>query len=331
MTDERPASPRRRGRTWLVRGLATALALLAWWLLARVSLPEVMEAVARISPEAFGLGLTLALSNFALAGVRWHQLMRAYGAERPPAPLRLARLHLEATFYNTFLPANVGGDLLRAHTTRSAFDGRANAYVIVFVERLFGLSGLLLLSAMALLLRPIGHSASLVAALAMAAAIAGVTTPFLGRRLFGWLPGRVGALARDLPRVSSPRRIAWVLLSSVLIQMVVALTGYVLLTSLGTGITLAQALALIPVALAAVYFPTVAGLGAREAAFVALLATVDVGVADATAAALGMLGVQLGCALTGGLLHLLGHHGDDEVVGSSTQASPTDSNEQDKA
>ena len=81
--------------------------------------------------------------------------------------------------------------------------------------------------------------------------------------------------------------------------------GYLLLSSVHPSASLADALVLVPVAMAALYLPTVAGLGVREASFVFFFGLVGVTAEEATATALAFFASQLVIALCGGALHAL--------------------------
>ena len=294
-------------RAWLLRVLGTLAALALWWQLARISPSELLEALGRLEPQALLAGLLFGLLGVGCVALRWKLLLRAYGARRAYRWPRLARLHLVGMFYNTFLPANVGGDILRAHLTRDAFEGVTGAYLIVGIERVFGLAGLALLAGVALLWAPLEgiRGLPLLAAFALLGASGAAASPMLMRALGSRLPGRIGAWARRLPRVRLPSLFLPVLALSVASQVASALIGFTIIDSI-SPIQLLQALLLVPVALVSSYLPTVAGLGARETAFVVLLAYAGISQADATAASLGYLAVQLALALLGGLIHLLG-------------------------
>ncbi len=302
---DEPARRRWRSILWLaVRVSVTAGAL--YWTLSRVSVDEMARAAGRMTAFAATVAVGLFFANLLLGAVRWRVLMHAYGAARAPRLAFLARVYLVSIFYNTFLPGNVGGDVLRGHVTRRAFAGLAGSYVIVVIERFFGLAGLLLLAASVLLVHPIGGVAGLewLALAGIAAALCAAAAPVVARRAAHRLPGRLGEMAAALPALERPSSLAWVLLLSVGTQTVVALTGHVLVRAIDPGVALADSLVLVPVALAAMYFPaTVAGLGVREAAFVLLFTQVGVDRADATAASLAFLAAQLVVAATGGLLH----------------------------
>jgi uncharacterized membrane protein YbhN (UPF0104 family) len=296
-----------RWKWWVVRLGATAAALALWWWIARASAGELLRALTSIAPQAVLVALLFSFLGIGVGALRWQVLMRAYGGVAIPRLGALARIYLEATFFNTLLPANVGGDVLRAHVTRKVFPGAAGAYLIVAIERVFGLAGLCLLASSMLLLRPIPglRAGPWLAAVGVLVALGAAASPVLVRRMGGRLSGRLGELARSAPEVRRSSLLLAVLALSVGTQVLAALTGHSLVASLHPEVTVAESLVRVPVALAATYFPTIAGLGAREAAFVVLLAGVGVSQADATAASLAFLGVQLVVALTGGLIHVL--------------------------
>lgn len=308
-TPQTPAQPRGRGRKriWLAVRLAVAAAALLWTL-SRVSLDEMLQSASRVTPWAAAGAIALNFLNLGIGALRWKILLRAYGSRHSPSVPFLARVYLVGMFYNTFLPGNVVGDALRAHTTRRAFDGAAGSYLIVAIERVFGLAGLLTLGASVLAVHPIGGIAHLpeLAACALGLALLAAASPLIGRRLARWLPRRIASIAEKLPPVTTPSLLVVVLALSVCTQTVVALTGHLLVSSIQPAVALGDSLVLVPLALIAVYFPiTVAGLGVREAAFVLLFTGVGVDRADATAASLAFLAAQLVVALAGGLAHVL--------------------------
>jgi glycosyltransferase 2 family protein len=303
--DPRPAGTRRKAFSWLLR-VGITLGALAW-ALSQTDLASLGAAFGRITALALAGAVALFFANLLVAAVRWRVLLAAYGSSwKAPVGL-LYRIYIVALFYNTVLPANVGGDVVRGYVTRRAFPGAAGAYLVVLIERVFGLAGIFLLAATGLLLRPLAAlpNAWAVALAALLAAAGAALSPLLARRCAPLLPGRLGAMAADLPVARVPALLLVVLLLSVGTQGLVAVTGHVLLQSVGAPVGIFDSLTLIPVAMAAVYAPTVAGLGARELAFVVVLGAVGVSEADAVAASLALFGAQLVTALFGGLLHLV--------------------------
>lgn len=290
---------------WLVVRIGVAVAALGWTF-SRLDLGELVDSVTEIAPWAFALACAMSLGALVLGAFRWRVLLHAYGAVRHPSLFFLTRVYHVGLFYNTFLPANVAGDVLRGHVTRRAFDGMTGAYLVVAIERVFGLAGLLLLGAVVVMFSPVGETdLRLIGGVGVLAAIFAAVAPVIGRRLGSRLPGRLGKLAASLPRVERPALLAFVLLLSMGTQSVVALTGHILLHSLHPTLELSDSFVLVPLAMISLYLPTVAGLGVREAAFVFFFGKVGVSAEDATAASLAFFAVQLLVALTGGIAHLV--------------------------
>lgn len=302
MTDDR-----RRKRLLLGLKLVVAGGALAWTL-TRAPLSALRASALRLSAVALLVGFLLSALNLTLAAARSRVVLAAYKAPAPPPFGALVRLQWIGVFYNSVLPGNVGGDVLRAHAMRDAFAGGPNAYVIVLLERVFGLAGLLTLSASILALRPVAGVTGLsqLAALGVIAALVAAAAPLLARRLSPHVPGRVGELLGRLPEAGRPALLGGAFVLSIATQALVAATGLVLVRAVSPDAPAFAVLALVPVAQVATYFPaTIAGLGVREAAFVVLLSRAGVPQADATVASLAMLGIQLAVALVGGVLHVL--------------------------
>lgn len=302
------APSRARRIAWLVVRIGVTIGAFVY-LLSIVDLHDLAAAFGRLSAGAMVAAIALTATNILVASYRWRVLLSAYGAPHRPPFLRLTRLYFVGFFYNTFLPGAVGGDVVRGVATREAFGatGMASALTVVFVERVLGLSGLLLLSAIVFGLHPMAHVDGIFVwgAVGLAAAFATVIGIAAGRRLSGVLPGFLGRLAASLPAIHSFRHFFLALVLSVGTQSLVALTGHVLIASLDAHVGVADSLVIVPVAAAAAYFPiTVAGAGAREAAFVHLYGAIGVARPVALAASLLLLGAQLIVAAFGGLLAL---------------------------
>lgn len=300
------APSRGRARALFVAKVAVTAAALVYTF-SRLSLHDLESAVKRLSANALVLATALTLGNLVLAAVRWRVLLAAYGAKDVPRLSFLARAQLVGHFYNTFVPGNVGGDAVRAHVTRGSFETPLGSYMVVGLERFFGLAGLFSVGALGLLLRPLPGvvRADLLGALAAGTALAIALIPVLGRTIGGRFPGKIGAWARSLPAAKRPALLGVVLVMSLLTHTIVGLTGHVLVDAIAPQVTASQSVVLVPLAMGSSYIPfTVAGLGVREQAFVFLLGKVGVTSADATAASLSVLAVYSIVAGMGGLLHL---------------------------
>ena len=275
---------------------------------ARMSVADLFGAVGRLSVSAVVLATGLTLANLVVAAFRWRVLLAAYGAKGVPGLAFLARAQLVGFFYNTFVPGNVTGDVLRGHATRASFEGPLGSYMVVALERFFGLAGLFTLGAVGLLVHPLPGvmRADLLAALAFAMALMIALIPVVGRKVGRFLPGRIGRWATNLPAVERPWLLVFILLLSLLTHTIVGLTGHVLLDAIAPQISAAESLVLVPLAMISMYMPlSVAGLGVREAAFVFVFGKIAVSRADATAGSLAFFAVCAIVAAMGGLVHLL--------------------------
>jgi uncharacterized membrane protein YbhN (UPF0104 family) len=301
------ARSKRRDRLFFAAKLLATAGALAFTF-SRLSFENLANAVRRLSLQAVVLATALTLANLTLAAFRWRILLAAYGAKSPPRMAFLARAQLVGHFYNTFVPGNVTGDAVRAHATRSSFETPLGSYMVVGLERFFGLAGLFTVGAVGLILHPLPGvvRADLLAVLAFGTALVIGLVPFAGRRIGGRLPGRVGRWAQSLPVVARPGLLGIVLVLSLLTHTVVGLTGHVLIDAIAPQVSASESIVLVPLAMGSTYIPfTVAGLGVREEAFGFLLGKIGVLSADATAASLSVLAVYSIVAALGGLVHLV--------------------------
>ena len=147
------------------------------YLASRVHPSDVAAAFRRLSAGAALFAIVVVLFGLFCGMVRWRLLLRAYGAIDIPSWPRTAHLYFVGHFYNTYAPGGVGGDVIRGVAGRKAF-GQLNwasatsGVAVVFIERVIGVSALLVLAAGAYLVKPIEgmESVGLWAGLGLAAA-----------------------------------------------------------------------------------------------------------------------------------------------------------------
>lgn len=301
---------RRRAALWALKIAGTALgfAYVAWI----VDLREVSDAILRISGWAFAAACAISAASLLVGAARWRILLAAYGAPHRPSFLRLSHVYLVGFFYNNYLPGGLGGDVVRGVVTRASFGerGATASMTVVLVERVLGLSGLMLVVSGTYLARPLPGTEGVLplSLLLLGGALAAVLAVAAGRRLAPSLPGKLGEIAAALPSIERGLPFASALLVSLVTQMLVALTGWVILSSITGGlVTLPDALVIVPLAMAAAYFPfSVGGAGVREGAFVVLCTTaLSMSRADALASSLLLWMSQLAVAGAGGVAQLL--------------------------
>ena len=141
------ASP--RTRSVLIFGAKAAVAaVLLGWLLRSHALDFGALGLFVATPSLLLGDLVLSVFNVLFGALRWLVLLRLAGVRMPFG--RAIQLQLTALFFNVVIPGNVGGDVLKAvYAARLAEPAkRPTVFLIVFVERLLGMAGLVLLAGM---------------------------------------------------------------------------------------------------------------------------------------------------------------------------------------
>lgn len=300
---------RRKLRSRVLLAVKVAVSVLLFvYLGSLVRGPQLAAAFGRATLPHFALSFALGVGSLCVGAARWGTLLTAYGAPKQLPFSRRLRLYFIGFFYN-FLPGAVGGDVIRGVATRESFGagGSTAAVAVVFVERVLGVTALLVITATMALLRPAQGVSAVLPWSLVGLALAGCTVVAisLAHRVAPRLPGALGRFASRLPAISSPRAFTVALLLSFGTQTLVALCAHVILVEIAPQVTLADSLALVPLAAAAAFFPlTPGGTGAREGAFVALFAAIGVAQEDALAASLLVLATNLGLGLVGGVIQL---------------------------
>ncbi len=302
------AAKRRRRVLLVVQLIGSGLGIALLFLIGDPA--RAVRSVAQEPLWVVGACVLAALAAILVSSLRWQNLLRAYGAERPPSVARLFHLNMVGFFYNLYVPGGVGGDVIRGIVSRDSF-GVANAtagLAVVLVERVLGLTALLFIASVALLVRPVQGlpSPALVAAFGCASATIGVGIIASTRRMARYTPGRVRGILEQVPGVSSWPRFALALLLSIGGQLATAAAGWFVLYPFAPHITIADAAVIAPIAAAAAFLPiTVGGVGARESAFAVLSAQVlGIDSDQGVAASLTMWFSYLLTAGIGGLLQL---------------------------
>jgi len=256
-------------------------------------------------------GLAVWFVAIVLATVRWQRVLSAIDL-----PSRLSPLlshSLAGLFVANFLPTTVGGDVLRVVRLSADNGERPRSFASVVLERLTGFVVLPLISLVALATHPsllhLGNASRLalvlplVSLLALVVILAGVASPWLGRRLEGKASWRrfVNAVHLGLDRLRRhPAQAAGVLVIALAYQLTVVLAAWLATKALGIHVSWAAVLAFVPVVAIAQVLPvSVSGLGLREGALVILLQPLGVGKEKAVALGLLLYGMNLAVSLLG--------------------------------
>jgi len=136
----------RKGLTLAVK-IALSIVLL-WVVLRKVAWPDFIEAIIRIDVRFLLAGAAGLLLSIVVTAYRWWRLLAVQEIRIPP--WEAVRLTWLGTFFNYVVLGTTGGDLVKAYyLSRHSGDAMA-PLVSVVVDRLLGLTGLTLLSAIML-------------------------------------------------------------------------------------------------------------------------------------------------------------------------------------
>lgn len=276
----------------------------------------VITVARKASLPLLAVTLLLYAASSATAALRWHLLLAAANLRLPF--WRVYRLTYYGQFFNNFMPGVAGGDLVKAvYIARDHAGQRTEAIITVLVDRVLGITALLIVAGLAIPLdfASYGAVAPWIYGLLLAEVAGGCV--FFSRRIRALL--RVDALLSRLPLGDAvakidqavflyryrPRAMGLALLLSLGVQLLVI--GGIAVTGIALDIMVPARsyYAVIPIGLIVAALPIApAGWGVGEAAFVYFWGTVGVSQARALALALLFRLGQMVNSLLGGILLL---------------------------
>jgi hypothetical protein len=148
VTESETPAPRSSGRShaliWLIK-IAVSGGLL-YLLLSNVDLGRLWTVARTASIPWLAAGLALYLLMVLLSAWRWGTLLRAQDVDLSFG--KLTNSFLVATFFNNFLPSNIGGDVIRIRDTARPAGSKTLATTVVLIDRGLGLLGLVFVAAL---------------------------------------------------------------------------------------------------------------------------------------------------------------------------------------
>jgi uncharacterized protein (TIRG00374 family) len=126
--------------------VAVSLALLAY-LLSTSDLGALARRVRAGDSLLLGLAMVLYGAILILSTWRWRLLLQAQGYQAPIG--HLSASYLVATFFNNFLPSNIGGDVVRVRDSSRLTGSTTTSLAVVAIDRILGLGALYLLAVVA--------------------------------------------------------------------------------------------------------------------------------------------------------------------------------------
>ena len=254
-------------------------------LVSRSDAPRLWAYVRTASLAWLVLALGLYLLMVLASAWRWGLLLGAQGVEVPARALTGS--FLVATFFNNFLPSNIGGDVIRIADTAPAAGSRTLATTVVLIDRGIGLLGLVLIAAVGATLgarftasdlRPLSPgllwagfgAATLIAAPAL-------LKPESFTRLLQplrvlhaeWIDVRLARLTNALTRFrETPAALAGCFIGAIVVQAVLVLFYVAIAHSMRIPVGFSELSLIVPVSFIVQMLPiSLNGFGVREATF----------------------------------------------------------------
>lgn len=135
----------RRGVLVFVK-VGVSLALLAY-LLSTTDLAALIRRIRSGDMLLLAGAVAIYILTIALATWRWRLLLSAQGYRATMG--HLSASYLVATFFNNFLPSNVGGDVIRVRDSSRLTGSTTASLAVVAIDRILGLGALYLLAVLA--------------------------------------------------------------------------------------------------------------------------------------------------------------------------------------
>ena len=320
-------------------------ALLMTVLLSRIDTAQ-LWAVARTASLGW---LTAALGGYGLMMVvsawRWGLLLRAQHIRLPLG--FLTRSFLVATFFNNFLPSNIGGDVVRVADTAAAAGSKTLATTVVLLDRGLGLLGLVLVAAIGATMGPaVADGGPIAPAMLWSGfcAAAVLVTPTLLRphaviRLLQplravhptWVDERLTRLTAALARFGrAPEAVLWCFAGAVAVQAVIVGFYAAIARSMNIPIGVPELAVIVPISLIVQMIPlSMNGFGVREATFGFYFTRLGLPLESALLVSLTGAALIMLFSLTGALAYLGRRH--DQVPGELRPTRPLSSRHEPEA
>lgn len=288
-----------------------------------VDIRAVGEQLARAKPLFLLAALAVYILAIIINGLKWQVLLRAQSIRVPFGAL--LRFLFTGFFFNNFLPANVGGDVMRGYGLARYTDRTADAAVSVIVDRVIGLVAYMSTAVIAAIVAVnfTGHDelqqVEWVAILALAALSLGFGVLLSRRlrsliaRLFQWR--FLAPLAPIWGRVSDAFNAYRFRYDSLALAYGIALLG-ILSTTFVNWLVSQSMGGLMPLPIIFLFNPLIAlvmtlpisigGIGVSQTAYPFFFGLAGVPAAHATAVSIIMQGIQFVGSLPGGVLWLTG-------------------------
>jgi len=297
-------------------------ALLFYLIFRSVDMKGVLEELKSIDAAFLALALLFQLLSTLVASYRWYLIMHLLGFGQ--TLYYYVGSYFKGTFFNQALPTSIGGDAVRVLDAGKIGKGHKEAFYGVFIDRVIGLSGLMLLNLIALIASPdlLPSGIQMLIGLIAVAGIVGVgvllmlrhlqwLTRYKVTRMFHHISGRLALVFHTIRSTAAQTGL------SLVIHFLTMASVFSVGKSLGMELPFLTFLVLVPPALLLTVIPvSLAGWGVRESAMIGLFLLLKSGVPEKTTVlsmslVYGLLLIVV--SIPGLYFYVTGHRHRDEI------------------
>ena len=249
--------------------------ILLFVLFKKIDFKSTFGVIANLDQPYFFLAIAVFFILDLFAFLRWKMLLDAQGARFPVR--RVLGSFSGGLFFSLFLPSTIGGDVARTLDLGAHTKSRSVIAASVFLDRLSGFVGLVLVASVSLVFgyRLISEPSVYLVVFLLAAILAVLLLVIFNNGIYNWLNRSIHkkGLMDNIRKLhsemyffrSKPRVLALNILCSVIIQGGSSLFSYCVLRSLGARINVLYPLVFNPVITVITSLPvSIGGLGLRD-------------------------------------------------------------------
>ncbi len=271
--------------------------LLTWLLMTQIDYSKLGNIFIKVDIGLLFVVLLIRIIGYFVSALRWQKMLQCQGVVVKLMPLYYS--YIVSTFFNLFLPTNVGGDVIRASDLRLANNSFYASAATVVVERFLGISTLFLFALIASLARLsqaqqihtiwIGISLGFFVLMSFVFIIYTRYATFFiklipNRKLsekinYGWQEFRNSAM----PLLKNTRANIWGISYSILLQLLVIVQFYIIGKALDFKVPMLDYFFLMPIQLVLLMLPTINGIGLRDGSNIILFGLYGISSTDAVA------------------------------------------------
>ncbi|MFH1281840.1 MAG: lysylphosphatidylglycerol synthase transmembrane domain-containing protein [Candidatus Omnitrophota bacterium] len=306
----------------LLRVSVSILLLVVLFKINKIDLRVLINDMRFTDKRLLAVGFLFFFSGYFLGFLRWRMLLRTVGINIPLK--RLVRSFAGGIFFSIFLPSTIGGDLVRAADLVEHTKKAKEVIATVFLDRLSGYIGVVLVILLALLLgrnlvldKVVFTSVSVIVLLLVIVllvlfnnAIYSRITRFLSSPGSGKIKETIKNMHQQIHFFRQHKRMITLnLLISFVIQLIGPISVYFIGLSLGIKINFVYFFIFLPIIGSITLLPiAIGGLGLREGLFVAYFA--KAGIVKQLALAMSLLSFSfiVFCGALGGLIYVFKVH-----------------------